>query len=403
MCISVKVSFGMDDRARWELRGRCQALRTAVGEGLAVDAGARHSVPLHCPDGRPHQADPTGHVGLAFPRLGTWASRPYTSRMVALLFLLLLVGCGGAAPGLRPGNGQHAFRYSGNHGNTPAHGVSGEGLRRGLPRAVLRFVPEGATTAAEAGPATVVGETLVAGGAVVAAGGSVVLVCLTVKAALDGRPTPIDIADTFYGTHFGDLQGWVEGCYAPRATVTSGAPTPAHEVEPVLEPRVPPVSNEDPKAHEGRDKKSWGRIYATYTKFNSRTGRYYTGRTSMVIDLDKPLRLQAVAAVNARDSNHHIDENDEPKGPGFRPAVLDEFDVGTAISYADRYNDVAYWRIRGREQQLMDSLGGAQSDTRQPYRTENVQRGVAKDNPLGRLFHDAATKRWGQLHPYTGN
>lgn len=123
----------------------------------------------------------------------------------------------------------------------------------------------------------------------------------------------------------------------------------------------------------------------------------------MVIDLRKPLRPQAVAAINARDSNHHIDENAEPQKPEFRPALLDEFDVGTAVSYANRYSDVAYWRIRGREQQLMDSLGGAQSDTREPYRTENVQRGVAKDNPLGRLFHDAATKKWGQLHPYTGD
>ena len=50
----------------------------------------------------------------------------------------------------------------------------------------------------------------------------------------------------------------------------------------------------------------------------------------------------------------------------------------------------------------MDSFGGAQSDTHEPHRTENVKRGVAKDNPLGRLFHDAATKKWSQLHPYTG-
>jgi hypothetical protein len=51
----------------------------------------------------------------------------------------------------------------------------------------------------------------------------------------------------------------------------------------------------------------------------------------------------------------------------------------------------------------MDFHGGAQSDTRVPYRTENVQRGVARNNPLGKLFHDAATKSWGQLHPYTGD
>jgi len=29
-------------------------------------------------------------------------------------------------------------------------------------------------------------------------------------------------------------------------------------------------------------------------------------------------------------------------------------------------------------------------------------RGVAKDNPWGRRFHDAATQLWGELHPYTG-
>ncbi|HYO71159.1 MAG TPA: hypothetical protein VEU33_34270 [Archangium sp.] len=236
-----------------------------------------------------------------------------------------------------------------------------------------------------------------AGGAVVAAGGSVVLVCLTVKAALNGTQTPLDIADTFYGTHFGDLQGWVQGCYAPKATQAAEASKPTSEAKPVSEPHAPPASGRSPHAH------TRGRVYATYTKLHSRTGRYYSGRTSMVIDLSKPLRPQAVAAVDARDSNHHLDENDEPKGSGFRPAVLDEFDVGTSVSYANRYSDVAYWRIRGREQQLMDSLGGAWSDTREPYRTENVQRGVAKDNPLGRLFHDAASKKWGQLHPYTGD
>jgi hypothetical protein len=52
---------------------------------------------------------------------------------------------------------------------------------------------------------------------------------------------------------------------------------------------------------------------------------------------------------------------------------------------------------------LMDSFGGAQFDTQGLPRTENVNRGVAKDNPLGRLFHDAATKKWGQLYPYTGD
>ncbi|WP_143196001.1 hypothetical protein [Archangium sp. Cb G35] len=231
-----------------------------------------------------------------------------------------------------------------------------------------------------------------AGGAVVAAGGSVVLVCLTVKAAMDGMETPIDIADTFYGTHFGDIHGWVQGCYAPNATAAKGTRA-----------STPPAPLPVPETGRDRDKEGRGRLYATYTKFNPTSSRHYSGRTSMVVDLRKPLRPQAEQAVATRDSNHHTDEGDEPKTPGFRQAVLDEFDVGTALDYANRYSDIAYWRIRGREQQLIDFYGSAQSDTREPYRTENVNRGVAKDNPLGRLFHDAATKKWGQLHPYTGN
>ncbi len=220
---------------------------------------------------------------------------------------------------------------------------------------------------------------------------------------MDGVKTPIDIADTFYGTHFGDIHGWVQGCYAPKDMMSREAPARTTEMKPVSELHAPPASLTAPEADRDRGKKSLGRIYAIYTKFNPRTNRSYSGRTSMVIDLHKPLRPQAEKAIGSRDSTHHVDENDEPKIPGFREAVLDEFDVGTAVNYANRYSDVAYWRLRGREQQLIDFFGGAQSDTREPYRTENVMRGVAKDNPLGRLFHDAATKKWGQLHPYTGD
>jgi RHS repeat-associated protein len=36
-----------------------------------------------------------------------------------------------------------------------------------------------------------------------------------------------------------------------------------------------------------------GRIYVTYTKYNERTKLYYSGRTSAVVDLTKPLRPQA--------------------------------------------------------------------------------------------------------------
>jgi hypothetical protein len=261
----------------------------------------------------------------------------------------------------------------------PLEGLSGEGLGDGVPRGVLRLVPEGGPGAA-VGAGGAAGEVLVVGGAVVAAVGSGLLVCLTTRAAANGEKTPIDIADEYYGTHFGDVKGWVQGQYPPQ-------PSPGVAPKPEL---------------DKSDEKRLGRIYVTYTKLNKTTHRFYAGRTSMVIDLTRSLALQAVAAILLRDRNHHMDESAEPENSAFTDAEVDRFDVGNAIDYGQRYDDVAYWRIRGREQQLIDSLGGVHSDTGAPYRTENAVRGVAKDNPRGRWFHEAATESWGLLHPYTG-
>jgi hypothetical protein len=270
-------------------------------------------------------------------------------------------------------------------------GFSGEGLGDGIPRGVLRLVPEGGTAAGEAGAGGAAGELVVTGGAVTAAAGSVLLFCFTVEAAVDGSETPIDVADEFYGTHFGDVSGWVQGHYPSEAQTGPGSA-----------PLAPPSAS--PRSEPGGDTdKRRGRVYVTYTRLNKSTNRYYSGRTSMVVDLSKSLEEQAVLAVIFRAMNHHIDESDEPNDAGFEPPAVDRFDIGTAIDYGRRYDDAAYWRIRGREQQLIDSHGGARSDTGTPYRTENVVRGVAKDNPWGRRFHDVATERWGQLHPYTGS
>jgi hypothetical protein len=245
---------------------------------------------------------------------------------------------------------------------------------------VLRLVLEGGA-GAEVGAGGAAGEAVVVGGAFVAAVGSGLLVCWTARAALDGEKTPIEIADEYYGTHFGDVKGWVQGRYPDVAPPPGAAP------------------RSKPDESTG---KRLGRIYVTYTKLHQMTHRYYAGRTSMVVELDEPLRVQAALAVLLRDRNHHLDENAEPKGAVFELAQIDRFDVGTAVDYGRRYDDVAYWRIRGREQQLIDFLGGACSDTGEPCRTENAVRGVAKENPQGRRFHAAATELWGQLHPYTG-
>ncbi len=364
------------------------------------------------------------------------------SRGWAVLLCMFLVGCSGAAQSVRYATGQqercvyvprryvasrarnevfHSAR-AGVGGVVPVaatlevaspavpltppsssslEGISGEGLGDGIPRGVLRFVPEGGTAVGEVGAGGAAGELVVTGGAVTAAAGSVLLLCLTVEAAVDGSETPIDIADEFYGTHFGDVSGWVQGQYPSDAPTGAGTGGSKARTGPTSAPLAPPGASQ--KSEPGKDtRKRRGRIYVTYTKLNTNTRRYYSGRTSMVVDLTKSLDIQASLAVTFRDMNHHVDDNDEPNGAAFDFARVDQFNIGAAIDYDRRYDDAAYWRIRGREQQLIDSHGGAQSDTGKPYRTENIVRGVAKDNPWGRRFHGAATERWGQLHPYTG-
>ena len=181
-------------------------------------------------------------------------------------------------------------------------------------------------------------------------------------------------------------------------------PSPVPEIDPVTDtvkrpPKTGPKTKTDPK----EPGQNLGRVYVTYTKFNIKTGQYYSGRTSAVIDLDLPITPQAVAAVAARDANHHIDENDEPKDPSFLPAHIDKHTVGLAVDYRYRYTDPGYLAIRGREQQLIDHFGGAQSDTHpDPPRTENPIRAVAKDNPLGELFNTSANIWFNTNEPYTG-
>jgi hypothetical protein len=66
--------------------------------------------------------------------------------------------------------------------------------------------------AASTGAAAVATAGVAAAG--VAAGGSILLAKETAEAAIKGEETPIDVADKFYGTHFGDIAGWVKGDYS---------------------------------------------------------------------------------------------------------------------------------------------------------------------------------------------
>lgn len=90
-----------------------------------------------------------------------------------------------------------------------------------------------------------------------------------------------------------------------------------------------------------------------------------------------------------------------------------------AHDYTQRYRDIGYLAIRGREQQLPDHFGmkeaikagtadefsgGAWTDTNPgPHLTENRERPVSKENPFGLLFHETAEKYFmTAVPPFTG-
>lgn len=149
--------------------------------------------------------------------------------------------------------------------------------------------------------------------------------------------------------------------------------------EPRTEPRV-------------RERTPLVRIYVTYTKTRLNadgTTTVYSGRSSGLGD-PRRLLLEAQRIVRVRDAGHHI--------RGFGPAVLDKFTVSTFLAYAVPL-DPAYQAIRGREQQLIDHFGGARSEG---GTSGNPLRGVRVNHSRGRLYHNAATAQFGQLHRYTG-
>lgn len=62
-----------------------------------------------------------------------------------------------------------------------------------------------------------------------------------------------------------------------------------------------------------------------------------------------------------------------------------------------------YPAIRGREQQVIDSLGGVFNATTNPNtRIANAIRGVSKTNPLGYAYHAASDLAFGPLALYSG-
>jgi RHS repeat-associated protein len=111
--------------------------------------------------------------------------------------------------------------------------------------------------------------------------------------------------------------------------------------------------------------------FITYTRVGP-NGQVYSGRTSGFGDPQ--------SIVNARAATH------PGRLAGFAPPVIDEWAAGPQ----------GYFAIRGREQQLIDAFGGAQSEG---GTSANLIRGVSKSNPLAPVYSAASITLFGPLPP----
>ena len=107
------------------------------------------------------------------------------------------------------------------------------------------------------------------------------------------------------------------------------------------------------------------RTYVTYTKTNPVTGQVYSGRTS---GFGTPTQI-----LRRRDAGHHMTQQ------GFGPAQVDR---------ASTNRDA----IRGREQQLVDAYGGAQS---QGGSSGNAINAVSPRNKKAARYKAAAEREFG--------
>ncbi len=140
-------------------------------------------------------------------------------------------------------------------------------------------------------------------------------------------------------------------------------------------PGVPPIITPEYAQQLGNTITSFisERIFVTYTLQNQ-AGAVYVGRTSGY-GLPTDIMMTRYAGHTFR------------RLQGYSNPTLDQSAVGEA----------GYLAIRGREQQLIDHYGGIGSPS-----VGNYIRGVARSNPFGRVYQNAADAEFGNLHSYTG-
>jgi RHS repeat-associated protein len=147
---------------------------------------------------------------------------------------------------------------------------------------------------------------------------------------------------------------------------------------PWANPNPAELPNPNPSNDDGNNNKS-KIFYATYTKSKLNedgSTTTYSGRTSGTYTGTAPTESDANQAVLNRENGHL-----KLKQEGYSRAVLDEYSTNKAA-------------IRGREQQLIDNNGGAQSEG---GTSRNKIRGVGRSNLMRQIYDAAATVSFGKL------
>lgn len=166
--------------------------------------------------------------------------------------------------------------------------------------------------------------------------------------------------------------------------------------------RTVPITRTIPRTRTRTRRRQRPLTYITYTRFNPVTGETYAGRAMGYGSAQQVLRMTQAQA-------RHVSMTAQ----GFLPLRLDQQATATR-PYGSRHTDISYQAIRGREQQLIDSYGGAWSFGRGrggPHivipgarsTSANAIRGVGPLNWRGPLYHAASDVLFRPLAPFTGN
>lgn len=117
------------------------------------------------------------------------------------------------------------------------------------------------------------------------------------------------------------------------------------------------------------------RFYLTYTKQNNETGEVYSGRASGLSKEEELDENIVKSTLRKRDSSHHKNEE------GFTRAEVDVYSTDSDA-------------VRGREQELIEHFGGAQSEG---GTSGNYLNSISRKNKKRDQYLDAAKKIFGGI------